>query len=174
MAFIDIIPHHIISMSFLIFFLTVNLPFAQRKLAKIGTKSTLYRNWEANQTLKLWNQTNLFHYFLSTGEINSINLPVVLRKPCFYFYSWMFSCNLDECDVEDLNQFKNLSEFFRRGLKPDARTIDRMSCLVRLLTNPFPPILFISTSCLNICLFVLSVSFFLSYKYIYCIFFFKC
>lgn len=35
----------------------------------------------------------------------------------------MFSCNLDEIDIDDLNQYKNLSEFFRRALKPDARII---------------------------------------------------
>lgn len=66
------------------------------------------------------------------GEINSIELPVWSRKPCYYFYSWMFSCNLEEIDIDDITQFKNLSEFFRRALKPDARTIDTDTCLVRL------------------------------------------
>ena len=65
-----------------------------------------------------------------SGEINSINLPVWCRKPCYYLYSWMFSCNLAECDIDDLTEFKNLSEFFRRGLKPNARTIDQTSCLI--------------------------------------------
>jgi phosphatidylserine decarboxylase len=69
------------------------------------------------------------------GEINSIDLPVWFRKPCFYFYSWMFSCNLDEIDIEDLNEYKNLSEFFRRALKPDARIIDPHTSLVREKIN---------------------------------------
>lgn len=64
------------------------------------------------------------------GEINSIDLPIWCRKPCFYLYSWVFNCNLNEIDIEDLNEFKNLSEFFRRGLKPDVRIIDQLSCLV--------------------------------------------
>lgn len=66
------------------------------------------------------------------GEINSIDLPIWCRKPCFYLYSWVFNCNLNEIDIEDLNEFKNLSEFFRRGLKPDVRIIDQLSCLVRI------------------------------------------
>lgn len=64
------------------------------------------------------------------GELNSIDLPVMIRKPCFYLYGWIFSCNFDEIDISDLNEFKNLSEFFRRTLKPDARIIDTESCLV--------------------------------------------
>lgn len=64
------------------------------------------------------------------GEINALHLPVVCRKPCFYFYGWLFSCNFDEIDIADLNDFKNLSEFFRRTLKPNARVIDTESCLV--------------------------------------------
>lgn len=71
------------------------------------------------------------------GEINSIDLPVWCRKPCFYFYSWVFKCNLDEIDIEDLNEFKNLSEFFRRGLKPDARIIDQTCCLVKISVQFF-------------------------------------
>ena len=52
------------------------------------------------------------------------------RKPCFYLYSWFFSCNLEEINIVDLNEFKNLSEFFRRSLKPNARIIDKEGCLV--------------------------------------------
>jgi phosphatidylserine decarboxylase len=64
------------------------------------------------------------------GKLNSIDLPLWFRKPTFYFYSWIFSCNLDEIEIEDLNEYKNLSEFFRRSLKPDARTIDIHSGLI--------------------------------------------
>ena len=64
------------------------------------------------------------------GEINSIDLPVWCRKPCFYFYSWIFNCNLDEIDIDDITEYKNLSEFFRRGLKPNVRIIDHRSCLI--------------------------------------------
>ena len=67
------------------------------------------------------------------GTINSIDLPVWCRKPCYYTYSWVFGCNLEEIDIQDLNEYKNLSEFFRRGLKPDARIIDNSSCLVSII-----------------------------------------
>lgn len=33
-------------------------------------------------------------------------------------------------DIEDLTHYKNLSEFFRRKLKPDARIIDRTSPII--------------------------------------------
>ena len=84
-----------------------------------GKKVLLFRNPDQIKTI-----------FFFEGEINSIDLPVMLRKPCFYFYSWMFNCNLEEIDSIDLNEFKNLSEFFRRGLKPNARIIDNECCLV--------------------------------------------
>ena len=59
-----------------------------------------------------------------------MDLPVWCRKPCYSVYSKMFNCNLTEMDNQDLRQYKNLSEFFRRGLKPNARTVDNYSCLV--------------------------------------------
>ena len=64
------------------------------------------------------------------GKLNSVNLPVCLRKPCFYSYSWIFDCNLKEIEANDICQFKNLSEFFRRSLKPNVRVIDEKCCIV--------------------------------------------
>ncbi len=63
------------------------------------------------------------------GNLNSIELPVWFRKPCYSFYSWVFNCNLDEIEIEDLREYKNLSEFFRRTLKPNARIIEQECCL---------------------------------------------
>lgn len=85
---------------------------------KMCTKVRLYRRLPLKSMSRVW------------GTINSLELPVYLRKPFFHFYSWMFSCNLAEMDIEDLTQFKNLSEFFRRALKPDVRVIDQYSCLI--------------------------------------------
>jgi phosphatidylserine decarboxylase len=67
---------------------------------------------------------------LSLGVINSIDLPVWSREPCYKLYAWLFSCNLNEIFIEDLRQYSNLSEFFRRKLKSDARVIDKKSDLV--------------------------------------------
>lgn len=84
---------------------------------KYNTKISLYKRLPLKSISRAW------------GGINSIDLPVVCRKPCFYLYGWLFSCNFDEIDIADLNEFKNLSEFFRRTLKPDARIIDTECCL---------------------------------------------
>ncbi len=42
----------------------------------------------------------------------------------------MFDCNLDEVEVDDLSYYTNLSEFFRRKLKPGSRTINNSSSIV--------------------------------------------
>jgi phosphatidylserine decarboxylase len=42
----------------------------------------------------------------------------------------MFNCNLDEIEADDLSSYKNLSEFFRRKLKPGSRVINKTSSLV--------------------------------------------
>ena len=69
-------------------------------------------------------------------------MPIWMRKPCINLYSYIFSCNLDEIEINDLSQFKTMSEFFRRSLKPYLRLIDQKSCLVRTFFelgkhNPF-------------------------------------
>ena len=39
----------------------------------------------------------------------------------------MFDCKLDEAEVGDLKQYKNLREFFTRKLRPGARQVhDRL------------------------------------------------
>lgn len=57
------------------------------------------------------------------GWINSINLPTVLRTPVLKSYANTFGCNLEEADIDDLKQYRNLGEFFRRSLKPGVRPI---------------------------------------------------
>lgn len=57
------------------------------------------------------------------GWINSINLPTVLRTPVLKSYASTFGCNLDEAYIDDLRQYRNLGEFFRRSLKPGVRPI---------------------------------------------------
>lgn len=57
------------------------------------------------------------------GQVNSINLPVWIRSPSYRVYSAIFGVNLDEMENSDLSSYKNLSEFFYRDIKPDARPI---------------------------------------------------
>lgn len=95
-----------------------SVPYNLNKPKKYNSKISLYKKLPLKSLSRAW------------GGINSIDLPVPFRKPCFYLYGWLFSCNFDEIDISDLNEFRNLSEFFRRTLKPDARVIDTESCLV--------------------------------------------
>ena len=57
------------------------------------------------------------------GELNSIRLPVWMRKPVYLGYSYLFGCNLDEMEEPDLKKYENLGQFFYRSLKTDARPI---------------------------------------------------
>lgn len=73
---------------------------------------TLYRKMPLKAMSRLW------------GRFNEIELPVFLRRPLLGLYIWLFGCRLDECEVEDLKQYRNLGEFFRRQLKPGCRPIN--------------------------------------------------
>ena len=57
------------------------------------------------------------------GWINSLDLPTSIRLPILRTYARAFGCNLDEALVDDLREYKNLGEFFRRSLKPGLRPI---------------------------------------------------
>ena len=45
-------------------------------------------------------------------------------------YIETFGCNIHEAYIEDLTQYKNLGEFFRRSLKPGVRPIDQTNGIV--------------------------------------------
>lgn len=57
------------------------------------------------------------------GELNSITLPTFLRSPILGTYSWLFSCNFDECTASSYKEFLNLNEFFTRSLKSGIRPL---------------------------------------------------
>lgn len=57
------------------------------------------------------------------GWLNSIDLPESLRRPILSAYAAAFNCDLQEAFSEDLRDYKNLGEFFRRSLKPGLRPI---------------------------------------------------
>ena len=46
-----------------------------------------------------------------------------MRKPLFGLYVKMYDCDMDEAMIEDLSLFPTFSEFFKRKLRPDARTV---------------------------------------------------
>nr|XP_027202307.1 phosphatidylserine decarboxylase proenzyme, mitochondrial-like isoform X2 [Dermatophagoides pteronyssinus] len=57
------------------------------------------------------------------GWINSLELPQPVRIPILKSYAAAFGCDINEAFIEDLAQYKNLNEFFRRELKPGLRPI---------------------------------------------------
>ncbi|GAA5876961.1 hypothetical protein JCM16303_006352 [Sporobolomyces ruberrimus] len=57
------------------------------------------------------------------GALNSYQLPVWFRVPGYKLYSWVFGVNLDECDPQDLTEYRSMSEFFMRRLKAGVRPI---------------------------------------------------
>ncbi|OAX41187.1 phosphatidylserine decarboxylase [Rhizopogon vinicolor AM-OR11-026] len=58
------------------------------------------------------------------GYLNSLELPVWIRPYGFRFYAYIFGCNLEEIDPDDLTQYASLGDFFYRKLKDGARPID--------------------------------------------------
>ncbi|XP_064164957.1 phosphatidylserine decarboxylase proenzyme, mitochondrial isoform X2 [Anguilla rostrata] len=64
------------------------------------------------------------------GRLNQVELPTWLRKPVYSLYIWTFGVNMKEAAVEDLHQYRNLSEFFRRKLKPQARPVCDSHCVI--------------------------------------------
>lgn len=57
------------------------------------------------------------------GRLNQVELPTWLRKPVYSLYIWTFGVNMKEAAVKDLHHYRNLSEFFRRKLKPQVRPV---------------------------------------------------
>ncbi|EEB08371.1 phosphatidylserine decarboxylase Psd1 [Schizosaccharomyces japonicus yFS275] len=64
------------------------------------------------------------------GALNSVHLPAWIRVPWFRLYATIFGCNLDEAACKDLREYRNLSEFFGRALKPGARQVDEDAIMV--------------------------------------------
>ncbi|GHJ85757.1 hypothetical protein NliqN6_2159 [Naganishia liquefaciens] len=58
------------------------------------------------------------------GYLNGLVLPVWFRPFGFKLYARIFGCNLEECEQQDLTQYKSLGEFFYRTLKPGLRPVD--------------------------------------------------
>lgn len=63
------------------------------------------------------------------GTFNSTELPVWFRAPGYKLYSWVFGVTLDEVE-RPLEEYKSMSEFFMRRLKPGARPIAEGADLV--------------------------------------------
>ena len=59
------------------------------------------------------------------GKVHDVDLPVWSRTALLGAYVKVFGCDLNEAVVQDLKEFRNLGELFRRSLKKEVRPIDR-------------------------------------------------
>jgi phosphatidylserine decarboxylase len=89
-------------------------------LKQYNYRLALYRKMPLKAMSRLW------------GQFNQLELPLWLRRPSLRLYIWMFGCSLQDAAVQDLSQYRNLSEFFRRVLRPGIRPIDG----AHILTSP--------------------------------------
>ncbi|XP_043835885.1 phosphatidylserine decarboxylase proenzyme, mitochondrial isoform X2 [Dromiciops gliroides] len=92
------------------------LPFgALKPLSRVGwrpvSRVALYKSVPTRLLSRAW------------GRLNQVELPTWLRKPVYSLYIWTFGVNMKEAAVEDLDHYRNLSEFFSRKLKPQARPV---------------------------------------------------
>nr|XP_028683648.1 phosphatidylserine decarboxylase proenzyme, mitochondrial isoform X2 [Macaca mulatta]XP_028683649.1 phosphatidylserine decarboxylase proenzyme, mitochondrial isoform X2 [Macaca mulatta]XP_028683650.1 phosphatidylserine decarboxylase proenzyme, mitochondrial isoform X2 [Macaca mulatta]XP_028683651.1 phosphatidylserine decarboxylase proenzyme, mitochondrial isoform X2 [Macaca mulatta]XP_028683652.1 phosphatidylserine decarboxylase proenzyme, mitochondrial isoform X2 [Macaca mulatta]XP_0286836 len=104
------------------------LPFgALRPLSRVGwrpvSRVALYKSVPTRLLSRAW------------GRLNQVELPHWLRRPVYSLYIWTFGVNMKEAAVEDLHHYRNLSEFFRRKLKPQARPVCGLHSVVR--PDPF-------------------------------------
>ncbi|XP_036209067.1 phosphatidylserine decarboxylase proenzyme, mitochondrial isoform X3 [Myotis myotis] len=98
------------------------LPFgALRPLSRVGwrpvSRVALYKSVPTRLLSRAW------------GRLNQVELPHWLRRPVYSLYIWTFGVNMKEAAVEDLHHYRNLSEFFRRKLKPQARPVCGVHCV---------------------------------------------
>ncbi|ELK31543.1 Phosphatidylserine decarboxylase proenzyme [Myotis davidii] len=99
------------------------LPFgALRPLSRVGwrpvSRVALYKSVPTRLLSRAW------------GRLNQVELPHWLRRPVYSLYIWTFGVNMKEAAVEDLHHYRNLSEFFRRKLKPQARPVCGVHCVI--------------------------------------------
>ena len=87
------------------------------------TQVRLYTQLPLNVSSRLW------------GRVNNVNLPMWAREPLCSLYVKLFHCNMSEAAVTDLRHYENLSQLFRRHLRPGCRPVDEKSPLVSLFPH---------------------------------------
>ncbi|TFK01100.1 deleted in malignant brain tumors 1 protein-like [Platysternon megacephalum] len=95
--------------------------YKEEELEKMGIEIPirLAREWEVS----LYKSVPTRLLSRAWGRLNQVELPTWLRKPVYSLYIWTFGVNMKEAAVEDLHHYRNLSEFFRRKLKPQSRPV---------------------------------------------------
>ncbi|XP_049721311.1 phosphatidylserine decarboxylase proenzyme, mitochondrial isoform X5 [Elephas maximus indicus] len=95
--------------------------YRERELEKLGLEipPKLAGSWE----VALYKSVPTRLLSRAWGRLNQVELPHWLRGPVYSLYIWTFGVNMKEAAVEDLDHYRNLSEFFRRKLKPQVRPV---------------------------------------------------
>ncbi|XP_053445974.1 phosphatidylserine decarboxylase proenzyme, mitochondrial isoform X7 [Nycticebus coucang] len=95
--------------------------YREREMEKLGLEipPKLAGHWE----VALYKSVPTRLLSRAWGRLNQVELPHWLRGPVYSLYIWTFGVNMKEAAVEDLHHYRNLSEFFRRKLKPQARPV---------------------------------------------------
>uniref|UniRef100_A0A8C0PHJ3 Phosphatidylserine decarboxylase proenzyme, mitochondrial n=1 Tax=Canis lupus familiaris TaxID=9615 RepID=A0A8C0PHJ3_CANLF len=103
--------------------------YRERELEKLGLEipPKLAGHWE----VALYKSVPTRLLSRAWGRLNQVELPHWLRRPVYSLYIWTFGVNMKEAAVEDLHHYRNLSEFFRRKLKPQARPVCGLHSVVR-------------------------------------------
>ncbi|XP_028613968.1 phosphatidylserine decarboxylase proenzyme, mitochondrial isoform X2 [Grammomys surdaster] len=98
------------------------LPFGVlRPLSQVG--------WRPMSRVSLYKSVPTRLLSRACGRLNQVELPYWLRRPVYSLYIWTFGVNMTEAAVEDLHHYRNLSELFRRKLKPQARPVCGLHCV---------------------------------------------
>ncbi|KAM4858403.1 phosphatidylserine decarboxylase proenzyme, mitochondrial isoform X2 [Urocitellus parryii] len=102
--------------------------YRERELEKLGLEipPKLAGNWE----VALYKSVPTRLLSRAWGRLNQVELPHWLRRPVYSLYIWTFGVNMKEAAVEDLHHYRNLSEFFRRKLKPQARPVSGLHSVI--------------------------------------------
>lgn len=102
---------------FLVFFYqTTELQYNRKRNS--GTLLSLYRLLPLNSSSYLW------------GKLTTQELPYPLSFISVWLFATITGCNRDEAEFRDLRQYKTVSQFFTRKLKPGIRPISSDSDLV--------------------------------------------
>ncbi|KAJ3094858.1 phosphatidylserine decarboxylase 1 [Physocladia obscura] len=98
--------------------------------ASAGIASDADFDVEGSLPIRIYAALPLREISRAWGWLNSLTIPIFLRKPLYSTYASAFNCNLDEMDAKSLVDFENLGTFFYRSLKPGARPVDAKADLV--------------------------------------------
>ena len=66
----------------------------------------------------------------AVGRMNHREFHPWVMQPMLRMYVRTFGCKMHEAEVEDIAQYRSLSQLFRRKLKPGVRTVSEKHPLV--------------------------------------------